>query len=433
MVAMVQSSHRLRFAARWAVGVFAALFAASGAHAGAPDPGVDVVAVLVGDGLGGYGRSLGASLDALMAEGVVDAATGARSPDGVARADLLRFLAAGSTTAVVVQGAGYAPALAEVATALPEEAFIWIPGDAPTAPATMPAGPPDVSTIYADVAAPATLLGELLADGRLAEVQRLGWTGSSEPSGDDGVFITALLGAAGLNAGSVVLTSRLDETPANSEPDEDMFDVLLVSGRAPSELQAPLRIEIAGSLADDSDAPSGPDSARRIVVVFHYEVALAEILAGYEAGELGGTEHHLTLENGGLTIEASDSGDAEVLRDALVDAGLLEPVDSSPTTSEDATEQDGTAPADSEAEPSPTTRPVASTPPGPGTTITVPGTRPPDTDAPGPPEPTQPSTPPPADGPGPTDPPPPTNPPPTVPLPTVPLPTVPLPTAPLPT
>ena len=47
----------------------------------------------------------------------------------------------------------------------------------PTCPPSMPTSPRQ------------PFVGELLEDGRLAEVPRLGWTGASEPSGDDGIFI----------------------------------------------------------------------------------------------------------------------------------------------------------------------------------------------------------------------------------------------------
>ncbi len=49
----------------------------------------------------------------------------------------------------------------------------------------------------------------------------------------------------------------------------------------------------------------GPD----IVVasqVYHWEVVLADIIAGIDAGTLGGESHLLTLDNGGLVIEFND-------------------------------------------------------------------------------------------------------------------------------
>jgi basic membrane protein A len=231
---------------------------------------------------------------------------------------------------VIAHGSQYGGPLQEIAPDFPDTAFAW-----GTAVDTFDL--PNVSAYTVSADQGGYVNGAMAA--QLTESNVLGVIGPIEV-GDAKLYVDGFVaGVAAQNPDATTNVNYIDS----------FSDVLLASEAATAHIQndadvltgtAQMVVGATGE-ADSAGIPwfgtqsnqtdLGPD----IVVasqVYHWEVALAELLDALDGGTLGGAVYTITLENGGLVMEFNDLFDLDSEIRASADATIAGLIDGSITT-----------------------------------------------------------------------------------------------------
>ena len=268
---------------------------------------------------GAFTQSIVQAADLIAAEGESVGIDIAEGTSEAAAASALRSYAASGFDLVIAHGAGYGEAVGAVAAEYPDVAFVWGPGSETF-------DLPNVSAY--DVAAHegAYVMGAIAAS--LTDSGVVGVVGSSE-SGESQLFAEGFAaGAAATDADIEVLTVYTGSTSdvtlgataatAHIEAGADVLTGTDAMATGAIEVTAANNAAWFGNQTDQAAL-----AVDRVVAsqVYHWEVALREIVSGLTEGALGGREYMLTLSNGGLAIAYNPN--YELALDTIVAADTI--------------------------------------------------------------------------------------------------------------
>lgn len=217
---------------------------------------------------------------------------------------------------IIAHGTIYGGILAQTAVEFPEVAFAWGHAD-------QTFDLPNVSAYRAEAEQGAYVLGtvaaRLIGDGSIAAV-------GPADIGDDGAFVNGVFLGVAASGADIDIAVQFTESYSDLDAAGDAGQLFIDNGidvLASTSAIAPGLIDVAqqndvftiGNQVNNTDLnPTGMIG----VQVYDWSAVLQPILDAIPRGELGGTASSLTLANGGLRIEWSDtvSLDPEIRREA---------------------------------------------------------------------------------------------------------------------
>ncbi len=237
----------------------------------------------------------------------------------------IRSYAAAGYDLVIAHGSQYGPSLAAIAPEFPNVAFAW-----GTAADTFDL--PNVSAYEVAADQGGYVMGTIAA--RLTESKVIGIVGPLEV-GDAALYINGFTAGVSATDANVAVRTNYIGSFSDLGLAAEAASADVAAGADVLTGSAQMVVGAVGVAVDNGALWFGNQSnqtelAPNLVVasqVYHWEVALRQIISGLDQGVLGGETYTLTLANGGIVIEYNPGFDlSPELRDAAdtVTAGIID-------------------------------------------------------------------------------------------------------------